>query len=497
MQTSQSNGTSSRGSTFRRLSGRRAATIAALVGIFAAGLGLIFSNFAFSSSSPTQRSARSALLGNGSTSGFSFATSVSGNHRYLLDQHGHPYLIVGDSAHSLSINLSTTEMNAYFADRQAHGFDSVLVQLICGQYTGNRNANSANFATFDGITPFTTDGDISTPNPAYFSRMQAMAQLAENHGITLFLDPADTGQLLDNSSFLADNGANKDYNYGVFLGNTFKSFPNIVWQSGNDYQQWDATTDQYVLGIAQGIRSVAPRQLQSVELKFNESLSTDDPAWAPFISMNAAYDYYSAYAETLAGYNYSSPTMPVFDTENSYEFEDLAGFNPGTTPDLRLQEYWTMTSGATGLLYGNHFTWDDPSWADEQLHLDTPGVQQLQYMDNLFKSIAWYNLVPDQSHSFVTGGYGSFQSQGDESSDNYVTAAATPDGSLGIAYLPRQTTLTVNMTTMRGTTTARWYDPTTGTYAAIGTFPNSGPQQFTSPANHSDGSDDWVLLLQA
>jgi hypothetical protein len=467
-----------------------------LAGTFASGIGLIVSNFAFSST-PVQRSARSALLGNGSSSGFSFATSVSDNRRYLLDQRGHPYLMVGDSAHSLSVNLSTAEMNAYFADRQSHGFNTVLVQLISGPYTGNQNANNANFATYDGITPFTTDGDISTPNPAYFSRMQAMAQLAENHGITLMLDPADTGQLIIDSSFLSDNGATKDYNYGVFLGNTFENFPNIVWQSGNDYRAWGPANDAYVLAIAQGIRSVAPKQLQTVELNDLESLSTDDSQWAPFVDLNAAYDYFSPYAEILAGYNFNSPTMPVFGTENNYEFENNIGTNPGTTQDLRLQEYWTMTSGATGLLYGNHYTWDATSWADEQLHLDTPGVQQLQYMSRLFKSIAWYNLVPDQAHSFVTSGYGSFQNQGTESSDNYVTAATTPDGSLGVAYVPQQTTLTIDMTAMRGTTTARWYDPTTGTFSAIGSFPNSGTQQFTSPANHSDGSDDWVLVLQA
>ncbi|MGO8864748.1 MAG: DUF4038 domain-containing protein [Acidimicrobiales bacterium] len=428
---------------------------------------------------------------------FPFATGISSNRRYVVDQYGRPYMIVGDSAHSLSVDMSTTQMNAYFADRQAHGVNSVLVQLICGQYTGNQNANSANFATYDGITPFSTDGDISTPNPAYFSRMQTMVQLAEDHGITLFLDPADTGQLLDSSTFLADNGATSDYDYGVFLGNTFKSFPNIVWESGNDYQQYDAANDAYVLGVAQGIRSVDPKQLQTIELNYNTSLSSDDPQWASFVNLNAEYDYYSPYAEVLAGYNFNAPTMPVFGTENDYEFENNIGTNPGTTQNLRLQEYWTMTSGATGLLYGNHYTWDDPSWADELSHLDTPGVQQLQYMTNLFKSVAWYNLVPDQGHTFVTAGYGTFQDQGTESSDDYVTAAITADGTLGIAYLPQSTTLTVNMADMRGPTTARWYDPTTGTYTTIGTLANTGTYQFTSPAAHSDGSDDWVLVLQA
>ena len=151
-----------------------------------------------------------------------------------------------------------------------------------------------------------------------------------------------------------------------------------MWESGNDYDQWGPSNDAYVLSIAQGIRSVDPEQLQTVELDDSTSLSTDDPQWASFVNLSGEYDYYSPYAEVLAGYNFDAPTMPVFGTENNYEFEKITGVNPGSTLNLRLQEYWTMTSGATGLLYGNHDTWDDPSWADEQSHLDTPGVQQLQ-----------------------------------------------------------------------------------------------------------------------
>jgi hypothetical protein len=430
--------------------------------------------------------------------GPAFATSVSHNHRYLLDQYGRPYMIVGDSAHTLSVYESTSQMNAYFANRHSHGFNAVLVQLIVGPYIDSTNvANSANFATYDGVTPFTTNGDIATPNPAYFHRMQTMARLAESHGITLFLDPADTAQLVESSNFLTDNGTTKDYDYGVFLGKTFKRFPNIVWSSGNDYQHWGPANDAYVLGIARGIRSVDPRQLQTIELNFNASLSTDDPLWASFVNLNGEYDYYSPYAEVLKGYDFRQPTMPVLGLENDYEYENNITFDPGTTQNLRRQEYWTMTSGATGLLYGNHYTWDDPSWADEETHLDTPGVQQLQYMSRLFRSVAWYDLVPDQGHAFVTAGYGTFQNQGVESTDDYVTAARTPDGSLGIAYLPQQTTVTVNMAEMRGPTSARWYDPTTGTYTAIGAIPNTGTHSFSSPPAHSDGADDWVLVLQA
>ena len=131
----------------------------------------------------------------------------------------------------------------------------------------------------------------------------------------------------------------------------------------------------------------------------------DDPNWAPIIGLNAAYTYSPTYAEVLHAYNQSS-TMPAFMIEANYEYETNTGTDGGSTRNLRMQEYWTMLSGATGQLYGNHYTVRFPSgW---QNYLDSPGVVQLGYMANLFGSRAWYNLVPDQTHAFVTGGYGSF-----------------------------------------------------------------------------------------
>jgi hypothetical protein len=45
--------------------------------------------------------------------------------------------------------------------------------------------------------------------------------------------------------------------------------------------------------------------------------------------------------------------------------------------------------------------------------------------------------------------------------------------------------------------TARWFDPTAGTYASIGSFANSGTHTFNSPSTNSAGQNDFVLVLQA
>jgi chitodextrinase len=100
-------------------------------------------------------------------------------------------------------------------------------------------------------------------------------------------------------------------------------------------------------------------------------------------------------------------------------------------------------------------------------------------------------MVPDQSHSVVTSGYGTF------GKDDYVTAEWATDGSAVIAYVPTVRTLTVNLSKLSTPVTGRWFDPTSGTYAGIAGSPfnNAGAQTFTPPGNNSAGAGDWVLVL--
>ena len=54
------------------------------------------------------------------------------------------------------------------------------------------------------------------------------------------------------------------------------------------------------------------------------------------------------------------------------------------------------------------------------------------------------------------------------------------------------------MSKLSGTVTARWYDPTAGTFTDISgsPFANSGSHNFTTPGNNADGDEDWVLVLE-
>lgn len=50
-----------------------------------------------------------------------------------------------------------------------------------------------------------------------------------------------------------------------------------------------------------------------------------------------------------------------------------------------------------------------------------------------------------------------------------------------------------------GTVTARWFDPTDGSYTADAASPlsNSGTHDFSRATANADGDADWILLLEA
>jgi uncharacterized protein DUF4038/collagenase-like protein with putative collagen-binding domain len=425
---------------------------------------------------------------------------ASANGRYLVDQNNVPFYLVGDTAHSLMGTLTLTDVATYFTNRQNNHFNSVAIYAPCASYIANCHSDAS---TVDGIVPFTSGNspstfDLSTPNPAYFSRVDAIVSLAASNGLIVLLDPIETGDFLVT---LQNNGTTKAFNYGVYIGTRYKNSPNIIWQHGEDFQSWQTTSDsQLVAQVMAGIASVAPNQLQTAELSYSTSYTNEDTTLAPYVTYDMAYTYAETYDMVLKGYN-STPVIPMHLGEANYEGANNTGALPGPAGNsvLRQQEYWTLTSGGIGgQYYGNkivhHF---DTGW---QNNLNTSGVTQLNYLQNLISNLNWWQLVPDQNHTVVTAGYGTYNGGNmNLTTANYATTSWISDGSLVLAYAPVSTTLTVALNKLSGPVSAQWYDPANGTFQTVtgSPFANTGTHNFVTPGNNSDGNSDWVLVLTA
>jgi hypothetical protein len=427
-----------------------------------------------------------------------FPLTMGPNNRYFVDQNGVPFLVNGDSPQSLLVDLSASDTNLYLTTRKSQGFNTIIVDVLADTSTGG----NANGTTYDGIAPFTSGSspssyDLSTPNPTYFARLDAVVSMAAANGFLVFLDPIETIGWLQT---LQNNGTSKAFDFGVFLGNRYKDYPNVAWQSGNDFQSWANTSDSdLVYQVMAGIKSVAPSQIQTIQLSFPTSYSNQDTVTLPAINMDAAYTYHDTYDMMLQAFN-SSPTSPVFLVEGNYEGENNGFSFPGVTGTfiLRAQEYWTMTSGGVGQFYGSHWDWGFASgW---QSTLDSAGVAQLPYWTDLFTSVEWWKLVPDQNHQIVTAGYGTYNAYNDNFySSNYATTAWNPDGTTSVTYDIAGSALTVDLAKFVGPVSAQWYDPSNGTYQSVtgSPFANTSPWVFQPPGQNHEGDSDWVLVLHA
>ena len=416
---------------------------------------------------------------------------VSHNGRYLVDQKGDPFLVVGDSPWSLVVQLDEEDIENFMQDRQKKGFNSIIVNLLEHKFCTTPPR------TRSGLAPFNTPGDFSTPNSTYFDFAHRVVERAGEHGIVVWLAPAYLGYNGGDEGFFREikaGGRDKLRAYGRYVGKRFRDLPNIVWMLGGDYTP--EKSDQWtVTDLANAIREEDPSHLMAAHHSPGSSAvaAFGEQSW---LDINDVYSYEKAlYGPLLAEYG-RQPTRPFVLLETTYEGEH------DSTPDqIRRQAYWAMLSGACGQFFGNNPLWhfDGPglfpakiAW---QQALNGPGSHDIALLRKLFVSLPWYELVPERNHAILTGGYG----------DGTATAltAWTGDGKLSVTYIASTGTdareLTVAMGRMAQSVNAHWFNPASGEFSDVAGSPFGGHDTYrlATPGDNGSGANDWVLILDA
>jgi hypothetical protein len=422
------------------------------------------------------------------------ATSVSANGRYLLDQNGKPFLVNGDSAWFLAPGLSAADQATYLADRAANGFNTVGTNLIgIGPVDGS---------DIEGDVPF-TGGNFATPNSAYWSRIDTFFRAAEADGISVFAIPVPASLTASGQLFANMTNAQAQ-TFGTFLSNRYpqSQWPGIVWMLGGDYAGDGAGTGQsgflsQYQALLAGFAAAGDHRPTDIEQGYNESLSTDGSTLGQRVTTNAVYTYHPTYEGTLRAY--ATKAIPAVFIEGTYENNPF-GF-PGTALDIRKPLLWTMTSGGAGSFYGNDSLWEFPAgWRSQ---LDTSDVAQRKAIDAAFAGINWSSLQPDTGSRLVTAGrntegFGFASAPKTPYTDDatygwYVTAAYSPDGSLGLIYNPDTTRnhITVSAAALGSNPTITAIDPTNGAATSLGwtTTPTMGA--------NAGGDHDWLFVITA
>ncbi len=418
---------------------------------------------------------------------------VSENKRFIVHEDGTPFFYLGDTAWELFHRLNREEVDKYLENRRQKGF-TVIQAVVLAELDGLNTPNAYRDKPLHGNDP-------TKPNEAYFKHVDYVVNKAQEKGIYIGMlptwgDKATKAWGKGPAIFRPDN-LDAVEAYGLFLGERYRSKPNIIWILGGDRAAdnvenvWRAM----VKGIGKGdggkhLMTYHPQGGRSSAEWFGND------SWLDFNMLQSGHGHFDNdnYNKITRDYN-RKPTKPCLDGEPRYEDHPVnwkpenGWFNDF---DVRQAAYWAMFAGAFGHTYGCHDIWQmmapgrraissaRNNWYDV---LDLPGAWDMMHMRNLMESRPFLSRAPDQSLI-----------QGDVGKGAKHIQATRGDG-YAFVYLPYGQNVTVAMGKISGANVkAWWFDPRTGQANVIGTYANQGTRQFDPPGEPKRGND-WILVL--
>ena len=300
-----------------------------------------------------------------------------------------PVFITGDTAFNLVTQLSSdADVEAYLSDRQAKGINLIWVALVDatshgegihppGKSQGEGHTQKDAF----GNDPWNGGADFTGMESAtaYWAHVDDVLKRAAAHGITVLAGTAFTGAFGDcKFPYYASMASTSDATmtaYGAFLGNRYKSYPNIIWLQGGDanIKLCGSNLAKKTDDIAKGILSADTAHLMAVEATngvWGEASATN---WSPYtygpnnpggwLTLGTIYPkgtpdkVFSAEIAQIVTQNITetaaTPFVPYFSIEDPYEYEPWST-HPYNDQQLRQEGYTEILSGATlGRLFGS------------------------------------------------------------------------------------------------------------------------------------------------
>lgn len=414
-----------------------------------------------------------------------YPLKASENRRYLVDQMGQPFFVMGDTPWFIQ-KLKLEDARMLMDDRVAKGFNTLFLELL----------DDSRIPSVDGYgnAAFETDADITQPVEAYWKYAEQIVEEAEKRG--LFLIHSELWYGAGKGLWMHHVKPENARVYGAFIGKRFARFKNLMWMHAGDRNP-DANLAACTRMLAREIEAAAPHHLHTVH-NAPEFASARFHHEDPWLDVNLGYTYGAAYLHILPEYQRTNPVRPVILGETGYEAEpnaiellpDAKRGDLWTPFRIRRNAWWAVTSGAVGYCAGTRLWRWEPNWRE------TMQVRSTKEAPNILRglqTIAWWKLVPDLKHELVTAGFGEWKQA------DHATAARADDGSCAIVYLPTPRMITVDLAKLKGPVKVRWFDPTTGesTFVEGVPFSQGGQREFAPWRANSAGESDWVLFLEA
>lgn len=464
---------------------------------------------------------------------------ISRNKRYLTYADDDPFLWLGDTAWSAINTMTDDDWQLYVNYRRSQKFN--VAQMICGTgwvvQTKDRRGN----APFLGAGRQKIGWARSTAvrdeefrwNPAFWQGVDRKVQYANEHGMIAFF--CAIAQNHNGHNFPKTDRTQVELFARNFAARMTGNF--VVFSPDADYY-WTESGDWSGKTLR---ASIHPLQLVTIhpEMIVNRYAQTPansgtlgfyDRDYVDFAGIEVSNGWraschkgspeygqpwrpYSAPRSSCAaidmplGLYHRTPTKPIINLEIVYDCKSLQEHNakywaqPYPLRMTRSGGYLSMLSGAKGLTYGcgGVCYWGyqknaaigggwTPLEPDNSLY--KPSGQQMKYFFEMFSGIPWWRLEP--AHELVLNQPRAPAAIDDPAWLTRMVMAKTRNGDLGVAYLPDNAQIEVDMSAFPNAMKARWFNPRTGKYVAVtGVIRAAGSHTFARPS----GWEDAVLLL--
>jgi hypothetical protein len=387
---------------------------------------------------------------------FTGPVGISTDHRSFVDGDGRPCFWLGDTLWELFTAYPVEEAETILEDRRSKGFNAIQVMLL--GVGGGKKPNVS------GEKPFVDDA-VSTPNEAYFSRIDSIVRIAAKKNLVLVIGlyhkSPEYGKLITRENARA---------WGAWIGRRYRSDRNVIWS------MYPEAKNSYLPLVRELAAGLAEGDGGSHRITVHPDPSPASSSWIhdePWLSFNTLQSFKSTHLnyEMVAADYARRPVKPAVNGEARYEVEG------GTTPlNIRNGAWWSCLAGGF-YSFGHGGNWMKP--AEWRNWIDSPASRQMKILGDFFRSLDWWTLVPDQA--VISGVAGE------------KAAARSSSRDWAIVYLPSGGTVTVDLASVKAPVGARvrWINPATAETLSAGTFPASGTRPFTAP----EGWTDAVLLV--
>jgi hypothetical protein len=409
---------------------------------------------------------------NSSTS--TFPLQIKDSEPYLYDNKGKPFLICGDAAWSLLVQLDREDINRYLSDRKNRGFNTLLINMIEHHFSDNPPHNAY------GETPFLEATDYSRPNEKYFEHVDWVLTRAAELGFLILLTPSYTGYGGGSQGWyeeMRENGDERLRAYGRYLGMRYKKLSNIIWVHGGDY---NPPKTSLIEAILYGLKEMDPSSLHS----YHGSRGTSARSYlknADWLDLNNIYTSADNVIDEAES-QYKNSQLPFVFIEGRYEGE-------GADEALvRTQAYQALLSGACGELMGNKLIWPfEKGWEGA---LNSPGARSMTHMRQIMEALPFWRFRP-VFEGLIISGIGTGASR--------AVSAIEVERRRAVIYIPSRRTIVLDLKILSGgTAKSYWIDPASGQRIPEDDFSildKNGLLEVSTKGRNSSGFSDWILVI--